>query len=138
MINLFIQYTPYSPSDGHWGDPVYRVSFPTYVIYFIPHGVHSHFFSLTNPLKTAWHPLQESFAQKCFTLIDEYAPGFSSSIIGYDMLTPPDLEREIGLTGTSNLCPNVGSMFRLFKFTVNDTRILAEIPAIDHHHNTRR
>ncbi|KAL6273946.1 hypothetical protein ACE6H2_024638 [Prunus campanulata] len=65
VINLFIQYTPYSPSDGHWGDPIYR----------------------------------ESFAQKCFTLIDEYAPGFSSSIIGYDMLTPPDLEREIGLTG---------------------------------------
>jgi len=32
-------------------------------------------------------------------LIDEYAPGFSTSVIGYDMLTPPDLEREIGLTG---------------------------------------
>jgi len=32
-------------------------------------------------------------------LIDEYAPGFSTSIIGYDMLTPPDLERVIGLTG---------------------------------------
>lgn len=45
--------------------------------------------------------IQESFAQKCFKLIDEYAPGFSSSILGYDMLTPPDLEREIGLTGTS-------------------------------------
>uniref|UniRef100_A0A3Q7FV19 Amine oxidase domain-containing protein n=1 Tax=Solanum lycopersicum TaxID=4081 RepID=A0A3Q7FV19_SOLLC len=42
---------------------------------------------------------QESFAQRCFSMIDEYAPGFSSSIIGYDMLTPPDLEREIGLTG---------------------------------------
>ncbi|XP_068344069.1 uncharacterized protein [Pyrus communis] len=65
VINLFTQYTPYSPSDGHWGDTVYR----------------------------------ESFAQKCFSLVDEYAPGFSSSIIGYDMLTPPDLEREIGLTG---------------------------------------
>ncbi|KAB1214575.1 Pyridine nucleotide-disulfide oxidoreductase domain-containing protein 2 [Morella rubra] len=57
---------------------------------------------------TPYHPLdgcwedpayRESFAQKCFTLIDEYAPGFSSSIIGYDMLTPPDLEREFGLTG---------------------------------------
>lgn len=45
--------------------------------------------------------IQESFAQKCFALIDEYAPGFSTSILGYDMLTPPDLEREIGLTGTS-------------------------------------
>ncbi|XP_050291404.1 uncharacterized protein LOC126732534 isoform X2 [Quercus robur] len=65
VINLFIQYTPYNPSDGSWGDPAYR----------------------------------ESFAQKCFTLIDEYAPAFSSSVIGYDMLTPPDLEREIGLTG---------------------------------------
>lgn len=43
--------------------------------------------------------LQEAFAQRCFSLIDEYAPGFSSSVIGYDMLTPPDLEREIGLTG---------------------------------------
>ncbi|KAJ4851464.1 hypothetical protein Tsubulata_014133 [Turnera subulata] len=65
VINLFVQYTPYKPSDGSWEDPTYR----------------------------------ESFAQRCFSLIDEYAPGFSSSIIGYDMLTPPDLEREIGLTG---------------------------------------
>ncbi|EXC35486.1 hypothetical protein L484_026793 [Morus notabilis] len=65
VINLFIQYTPYKPSDGNWMDPVYR----------------------------------ESFANRCFSLIDEYAPGFSSSVIGYDMLTPPDLEREIGLTG---------------------------------------
>ncbi|CAN0919389.1 Pyridine nucleotide-disulfide oxidoreductase domain-containing protein 2 [Linum grandiflorum] len=65
VINLFVQYTPYKPSDGSWSDPAYR----------------------------------ESFAERCFSLIDEFAPGFSSSIIGYDMLTPPDLEREIGLTG---------------------------------------
>ncbi|XP_016560620.1 pyridine nucleotide-disulfide oxidoreductase domain-containing protein 2 isoform X2 [Capsicum annuum] len=65
VIGLFIQYTPYKPSDGSWENPVYR----------------------------------ESFAQRCFSMIDEYAPGFSSSIIGYDMLTPPDLERVIGLTG---------------------------------------
>ncbi|KAK0605871.1 hypothetical protein LWI29_031669 [Acer saccharum] len=42
---------------------------------------------------------RESYARKCFNLIDEYSPGFSSSVIGYDMLTPPDLEREFGLTG---------------------------------------
>ncbi|KAL1536330.1 pyridine nucleotide-disulfide oxidoreductase domain-containing protein 2 [Salvia divinorum] len=65
VINLFIQYTPYKPSDGSWEDSEYR----------------------------------SSFAQRCFDLIEEYAPGFKSSIIGYDMLTPPDLEREIGLTG---------------------------------------
>ncbi|WVZ26671.1 hypothetical protein V8G54_005215 [Vigna mungo] len=53
------------------------------------------------PLDGDWqdHDYRESFAKKCFTLIDEYAPGFSTSIIGYDMLTPPDLERVIGLTG---------------------------------------
>ncbi|CAA7393698.1 unnamed protein product [Spirodela intermedia] len=43
--------------------------------------------------------IRESFAQRCFSLIDEYAPGFSSSVIGYEMLAPPDLEREFGLTG---------------------------------------
>ncbi|XP_027189510.1 uncharacterized protein [Cicer arietinum] len=42
---------------------------------------------------------RESYAERCFNLIEEYAPGFCSSVIGYDMLTPPDLEREIGLTG---------------------------------------
>lgn len=42
---------------------------------------------------------RESYAQRCFNLIDEYAPSFSSSVIGYDMLTPPDLEREFSLTG---------------------------------------
>ncbi|GLT80014.1 hypothetical protein SLA2020_514770 [Shorea laevis] len=53
------------------------------------------------PLDGSWEDpsYRELFAKRCFTLIDEYAPGFSSSIIGYDMLTPPDLEREIGLTG---------------------------------------
>ncbi|CAK9324179.1 unnamed protein product, partial [Citrullus colocynthis] len=79
VINLFIQYTPYKPSDGSWEDPVYREIL------------------LIEQSRRFW--LQESFAQRCFALIDEYAPGFSSSIIGYDMLTPPDLEREIGLTG---------------------------------------
>ncbi|RVW51842.1 Pyridine nucleotide-disulfide oxidoreductase domain-containing protein 2 [Vitis vinifera] len=34
---------------------------------------------------------RESYAKRCFNLIDEYAPGFSSSVIGYDMLAPPDL-----------------------------------------------
>ncbi|KAK3017162.1 hypothetical protein RJ639_007837 [Escallonia herrerae] len=53
------------------------------------------------PIDGSWEDpaYRESFAQRCFTLINEYAPGFSSSVIGYDMLAPPDLERVIGLTG---------------------------------------
>eukprot|EP01018_Ginkgo_biloba_P001423 Gb_31329 [translate_table: standard] len=43
--------------------------------------------------------IRDAFAHQCFNLIDEYAPNFSSSIIGYDMLAPPDLEKVFGLTG---------------------------------------
>ncbi|KAL9245867.1 hypothetical protein vseg_019469 [Gypsophila vaccaria] len=56
---------------------------------------------------------REAYAKKCYSLIDEYAPGFSSSIIGYDMLTPPDLEREIGLTG-GNIFHGALSLDQLF------------------------
>jgi hypothetical protein len=42
---------------------------------------------------------QKSSGEQCFSLIDEYAPGFSSLLVaGHDMLTPPDLEREVGPT----------------------------------------
>ncbi|XP_050226400.1 uncharacterized protein LOC126676276 [Mercurialis annua] len=56
---------------------------------------------------------RETFAKRCFSLIDEYAPGFSSSVIGYDMLTPPDLEREFGLTG-GNIFHGAMSLDSLF------------------------
>jgi phytoene dehydrogenase-like protein len=64
---------------------------------------------------------QKAFVERCFSLIDEYAPGFSSSVVGYDMLTPPDLEREFGLTG--KLFPIVYITFAylilsMFYFTV--------------------
>ena len=55
--------------------------------------------------------MQDLYAKRCFKLIDEYAPGFSSSIIGYDMLTPPDLEKEIGLTGKSPIWKLPGRFF---------------------------
>jgi len=42
---------------------------------------------------------RNKFADHVFKLIDEYAPNFSKSVIGRDILTPPDLERIIGLTG---------------------------------------
>jgi len=34
-----------------------------------------------------------------FDSIEYYAPGFKASIIGRDVLTPPDLEKIFGLTG---------------------------------------
>ena len=34
-----------------------------------------------------------------FDTVERYAPGFKESIVGTDILTPPDLERIFGLTG---------------------------------------
>ena len=34
-----------------------------------------------------------------FDWVEQYAPGFKSSVVGRDILTPPDLERIFGLTG---------------------------------------
>lgn len=40
---------------------------------------------------------KEMFVRRVFSIVDEFAPGFSSSIIGYDALSPLDLERIFGL-----------------------------------------
>ncbi|KAI1894321.1 hypothetical protein AGOR_G00114610 [Albula goreensis] len=42
---------------------------------------------------------RQNFANSAFHWIEQYAPGFKSSIVGKDILTPPDLERIFGLTG---------------------------------------
>ncbi|KAF1776247.1 FAD/NAD(P)-binding domain [Phytophthora cactorum] len=40
---------------------------------------------------------KERFANQVFSVIDEYAPGFTKSIIDYELLTPPDLEQVFSL-----------------------------------------
>ncbi|KAI8806667.1 hypothetical protein BJ742DRAFT_815800 [Cladochytrium replicatum] len=47
------------------------------------------------------HPERKTaFAKKVIEIIDRrYAPGFAASVIHADILTPPDLEEEFGLTG---------------------------------------
>eukprot|EP00850_Spirogloea_muscicola_P021807 SM000262S09886 [mRNA] locus=s262:47966:52629:- [translate_table: standard] len=42
---------------------------------------------------------KDEFADACFRLVEEYAPGFTSSVVTRDILTPPDLEQVFGLTG---------------------------------------
>ena len=50
---------------------------------------------------------------KVFRQIDEYAPGFEQSIVGYEVLAPPDLERIFGITG------GVGQQF-FIKISINN------------------
>ena len=38
-------------------------------------------------------------SSQVFNIIEEYAPGFKSSIVGKEVLTPPDIEKTFGLTG---------------------------------------
>jgi len=42
---------------------------------------------------------KEDYAATVFGIVDEYSPGFSESVIGKEVLTPPDLEAIFGLTG---------------------------------------
>jgi len=46
-----------------------------------------------------WEEVREPFADRCFALLDEYAPNFSRSVLARQVLAPPDLERVFGLTG---------------------------------------
>ena len=46
-----------------------------------------------------WEDTREAFADRCFSLLDEYAPNFSRSVLARQVLAPPDVERVFGLTG---------------------------------------
>jgi phytoene dehydrogenase-like protein len=52
-----------------------------------------------NPKVGSWADpaFKKSFVERCFKIVDEFCPGFSSSVIGYDALSPLDLERVFGL-----------------------------------------
>jgi phytoene dehydrogenase-like protein len=42
---------------------------------------------------------RDRWADRCFDLLEEYAPGFKGSVIARQVLAPPDLEEKFGLTG---------------------------------------
>ncbi|XP_047458126.1 pyridine nucleotide-disulfide oxidoreductase domain-containing protein 2 [Mugil cephalus] len=56
---------------------------------------------------------KEAFADTVFDWVEQYAPGFKKSVVGRDVLTPPDLERIFGLTG-GNIFHGSMSLDQLF------------------------
>jgi len=46
-----------------------------------------------------WDDRRDAFADRCFDVIDEYAPNFRRAVLARQVLTPIDLERTFGLTG---------------------------------------
>ncbi|KAJ8248389.1 hypothetical protein GJAV_G00241510 [Gymnothorax javanicus] len=56
---------------------------------------------------------REQYANSVFDWVDKYAPGFKNSIVGKDILAPPDLERIFGLTG-GNIFQGAMSLDQLY------------------------
>lgn len=60
-----------------------------------------------------WDEVKEPFAQRCFDVVEEYAPGFKASLLHHQVLSPLDLERTFGLTGGNIMqgAMNLNSLF---------------------------
>src|SRR5262249_22300589 len=46
-----------------------------------------------------WDQTKEAMADRCFDIVNDYAPNFKRSVIARQVLSPLDLERRFGLTG---------------------------------------
>ncbi|KAK2098770.1 hypothetical protein P7K49_024221 [Saguinus oedipus] len=80
VVSLFTQYTPYKLAGGKAWDEQERNAYAD-------RGKESGTFCL------------QSHSRALFDCIEAYAPGFKDSVVGRDILTPPDLERIFGLPG---------------------------------------
>ena len=62
-----------------------------------------------------WDDIKESFADRCFDMVERYAPGFKQSVIARQVLSPLDLERTFNLTG-GNIFQGSMALHQLFMF----------------------
>ncbi len=76
-----------------------------------------------------WDSHREIFADRCLAEIDRYAPGFSDHVLHRQILTPPDLEREFGLSGGN-----------IFHGAMNPSQLLnlRPVPGWSDHHTPLR
>ncbi len=50
-------------------------------------------------LKDGWADARQRFTELCLSLLERYAPGVSSSVVGAELLTPADMEQEFRISG---------------------------------------
>ena len=62
-----------------------------------------------------WDDQRDAFADRCFDILNEYAPNFKSAVIDRQVLSPLDLERMFGLTG-GNIFQGAMTLDQLFVF----------------------
>jgi len=58
---------------------------------------------------------RDAFADRCFEIVNDYAPNFTSAVIDRQVLAPPDLERVFNLTG-GNIFQGAMTPGQLFAF----------------------
>jgi phytoene dehydrogenase-like protein len=61
----------------------------------------------------SWDERKDKFADRCFDILNEYAPNFKRSVIDRQVLSPVDLERRFGLTG-GNIFQGAMTLNQLF------------------------
>jgi phytoene dehydrogenase-like protein len=83
-------------------------------------------------LKTGdWDARRNELGDAVLRLLDEYAPGLSSLVVGRQVLTPLDLERTYGLTGghPSHGEPSLNQLFTM-RPALGWARYRARVPGL--------
>jgi phytoene dehydrogenase-like protein len=63
----------------------------------------------------SWDNQRDGFADRCFELLNEYAPNFKRAVLDRQVLSPPDLERVFNLSG-GNIFQGAMTPGQLFAF----------------------
>ncbi len=63
----------------------------------------------------SWDQEKDRFADRCFAIMEEYAPGFTASVLHRMVIPPPEMERLWGITG-GNIMHGAMSLHQLFSF----------------------
>src|SRR5262245_56155246 len=64
---------------------------------------------------STWDVERDRFADRCFDLMNEYAPNFKASVIDRVVIAPPDMERLWGITG-GNIMQGSMSLSSMYSF----------------------
>ena len=92
-------------SEGISRQPIVEMLLPTSVDDTLaPPGAHiaglfCQHFQYSLPGNRSWRDEEQAVAKQIFEVVDQYAPNFSRSVIGFEALSPASLESRFGLAG---------------------------------------
>src|SRR5207247_9974698 len=117
-----LDYIQRAHDDAKYGrpsaDPILECTIPSVVDTTVaPPGKHvMSFFVQYAPYRLrngTWDQEKDRFADRCFDILNEYAPNFKRAVIDRQVLSPLDLERRFGLTG-GNIFQGAMTLSQLF------------------------